>query len=99
MHVRRLRQFGHHEFEHAVIDQPDQAELFRDRNDIGRQQRLPVRLLHPHQAFVERRLSRACFHDRLERRDDAALVERGDDLVGDADVDAALGVAFDIRTP
>ena len=82
-----------------MVDQPDQPQSLGDRNDIGRQQRLPVLLLHPHQALVERRLPRARFDHRLERRDDAALVERGDDLVGDADVDAALGVAFDIRTP
>ena len=91
--------FGDREFEHAVIDQPDQAQSLGDRNDIGRQQRLPIRLLHPHQALVERRLPRARFDHRLERRDDAALVQRGDDLVGDADIDAALGIARDIRTP
>ena len=82
-----------------MIDQPDQARALGDRNDIGRQQRLPVRLLHPHQALVERRLPRARFDHRLERRDDAALVQRGDDLVGDADVHPALGIARDIRTP
>ena len=82
-----------------MIDQPDQAQSLGDRNDIGRQQRLPVRLLHPHQALVECRLPRARLDHRLERRDDAALVQRGDDLVGDADVDAALGVALDIRLP
>ena len=96
-HVRRRRKFGDGEFEHAVVDQPDQAQSLGDRDDIGRQQRLAVLLLHPHQAFVERRLPRARLDHRLERRDDAALVQRGDDLVGDADVDAALGIAFDIR--
>ena len=82
-----------------MVDQPDQAQPLCDGHDIRRQQRLPVRLLHPHQALVECRLPRARFDHRLERRDDAALVQRGDDLVGDADVDAALGIAFDIRTP
>ena len=93
------RQFGHHQFEHAVIDQPDQAELFRDRDDIRRQQNLAVVLLHAHQAFVERGIARARLDHRLERHHDPALVERGDDLVGDADIDAALGVALDIRAP
>ena len=92
-------EFGDHEFEHAVIDQPDQAELLGDRNDVRRQQNLPVILLHADQAFVERRLARARLHHRLERHHDPALVERGDDLVGDADIDAALGVALDIRPP
>ena len=82
-----------------MIDQPDQAELLRHRNDVRRQQHLPVILLHADQALVERRLARARFHHRLERHHDPALVERGDDLVGDADIDAALGVALDIRAP
>ena len=99
LHVRRSHQLGHHKFEHAVIDQADQAEPLRDRHDIGRQQDLAVVLLHPHQAFVERGLARARLHHRLERRHDAALVERGDDLVGDADIDAALRVALDIGPP
>ena len=82
-----------------MIDQADQPEPLRHRYDIGREQHLAVALLHPHQAFVERRLARARSHDRLERRDDAAVVQRGDDLVGDADVDAALRVALDIGPP
>ena len=99
LHVRRRGQFRHHEFEHAVIDQADQAEPLRHRNDVGRQQHLAVVLLHADQALVERRIARARLHHRLERHHDAALVERGDDLVGDADIDPALGVALDIRTP
>ena len=59
----------------------------------------PSRLFHPHQALVERGLPRARLDHRLERRDDAALVQRGDDLVGDADVDTALGITRGIRTP
>ena len=95
----RRGKLGHHQFEHPVIDQAYQAELLGDRDDIGRQQNLAVILLHADQALVERRLARAGFHHGLERHHDPALVERGDDLVGDADIDAALGVALDIRTP
>ena len=103
VHVRTVRveaaRIGDDELEDAVIDQADQAEPLRHRHDVGRQQHLAVALLHPHQAFVERSLARARGDHRLERRDDAAVVERGDDLVGDADVDAPLRVALDIGPP
>ena len=82
-----------------MIDQSDQAEPLGDGNDIGRQQHLAVFLLHPHQAFVERGVARTRLDDGLERHDDSPVVQRGDDLVGDADIDAALGVALDIRLP
>ena len=99
LHVRRLGQLRYHQFEHAVIDQPDQAELLGDGDDVRRQQHLAVALLHPHQAFVEGGLPRSGVDHRLERHHDAPLVERGDDLVGDADIDPALGVALGIGTP
>ena len=82
-----------------MIDQADQAEPLRHRNDIRREQDLPVILFHADQAFVEGRLARARFHHRFERHHHPPFVEGGDDLVGDADVDAALGVALDVRAP
>ncbi len=33
------------------------------------------------------------------KADDAALVQRSHDLVGDADIDAALGIALHVRPP
>ncbi|CLA28443.1 Uncharacterised protein [Mycobacterium tuberculosis] len=32
--MRRVRELSDDEFEHPVIDEPDQAEFFGDRNDI-----------------------------------------------------------------
>ena len=54
---------------------------------------------HPHQAFIEGSLLRVRLHHRLERDHEAAVVQRGDDFVGDADVDAPLRLALDIRQP
>ena len=82
-----------------MIDQADQAEPLGNRHDIRRQQHLSVILFHPHQAFVERRPPRSRLDHRLVGHHDPPLVERGNDLVGDADIDAALGFAFDIRPP
>ena len=82
-----------------MIDQTDQAEPLGDRDDIRRQQHLPVIPFHPYQTFVERGPPRARLNHRLVGHHDPPLVERGNDLVGDADIDAALGVAFDIRPP
>ena len=95
----RGRQFRNHELEHAMIDQADQPEPFRDRDDVGRQQHLAVVLLHADQALVESGIARAGIHHRLEGHGDAAIVERGDDFVGDANIHPALGVALDIRAP
>ena len=97
--VGRFRELGDHELKHAVIDETDQAELLRHRHNVRREQELAILLLHPHQAFVERRLTRTRIDHGLEGGEDAALVQRGDDLVGDADVDAALRIALDVRTP
>ena len=74
-------------------------EWLGDRHDIRRQQHLTVILLHAHQRLIERAAAAARIDHRLERRDDAALVQRSHDLVGDADIDATLRVALDIRTP
>ena len=38
MHIRRVGELGNDEFQHAVIDQADQAQLLRNRDDIWRQQ-------------------------------------------------------------
>ncbi|GCC46359.1 hypothetical protein chiPu_0030621, partial [Chiloscyllium punctatum] len=99
LHIRGRGELGDGELQHAMIDQPDQAEPLGDRHDVGREQRTAVVLLHADQALVKRRLPRARIDYRLEADHDAALVQRGDDLVGDADVDAALRVALDIRLP
>ena len=82
-----------------MIDQPDQPEPFGHRHDVGRQQHLAIVLLHADQALVESGITRAGIHHRLERHGDAAIVERGDDLVGDANIHPALGIALDIRPP
>src|ERR1700712_1580097 len=49
--------FGDHQFEHAVIHEADQAKLLGNRHDIGRQQHLPVILLHPDQALIKCRVT------------------------------------------
>ena len=81
-----------------MIDQADQAEPFGDRHDVRCEQK-PVVVAHAHEALVERGLARGRRHHRLEGDDETAVVQRRDDLVGDADVDAPLRLALDIRQP
>ncbi len=97
--MRRLGQLSDDEFEHPVIDKPYQAEFLGDRDNIRRQRILAVLLAHPHQALVECRLPRDRGHNRLVSHHNTALVERRDDFIGDPDVDPALGIALDVRTP
>ncbi len=82
-----------------MIDHADQSEFLRHRHHVRREQELAVLLTHAHQALVERRFARACIDHRFEGGEDATLVQRGDDLVGDTDVDPALRVALDIGPP
>ena len=81
-----------------MIEQADQAEPLRDRNHLLRGNQRAVGAADAHQALMECRLPRLRVDHRLERDQDAALVERGDDLVGRAHVLAAHRVTLDVRT-
>ena len=97
LQVGRGEQLGHDQVDHAVVDETDQPEALRNRNDVAGAQQGAVAAHDPHQAFMEHRLARNRFDHRLERNQDATLVERCDDLVGRAHVLAAHGFALDAR--
>jgi len=69
-----------------MIEQPDEAEPLARGTNLVHRQRLPSGAPHPHEAFVERRLRRGDIDDRLIDQEDAARIERRDDLLGGAHV-------------
>jgi hypothetical protein len=96
--MRRGGKLGQHQLQHPVIDQPDQSKLLGDRHDV-RCEHQSIIMAHAHQALVECRLARVRLHHRFEGDDEAAVVQRGDDLVSDTNVDAPLRFTLDIRQP
>ena len=77
-----------------MIEQANETEALRPRNEFVDRQKAPVRAPDPHQALVASGTARADLDDRLEHDEDATLVERGDDLVGRMDVGLALDLAL-----
>lgn len=75
----REERFDRH-FEHAPVDEPDEAQLLAHRDEIARRRDLPVGPHHAQEAFVERRLPVPRLHDRLIGEHEAPLVEGRDDF-------------------
>ncbi len=95
LQVGRGRHLGDGVLQHAMIDEADEAEALGERHDLGRRDEGAVGAADAHQAFMERGPPRCRFHHGLEGGEDAALVERPDDLVARPHVLAALRVALD----
>jgi len=93
MQVWDSRHFGNGHFQHAMIDEADESEPFRDGHYFGRGDDRSVRPTDSHQAFVERDPPRSSLHHRLEGGENPSLVERPDDLVARPDVFAAQRLA------
>ena len=96
--LRRRDELGDDELQHAMIDQPHEAEALGDRHDVARRDGGAVGPADPHQAFMEGDAARERFDDRLEGGNDAALVQRADDGVARAHVLAAHRLALGIGT-
>ena len=96
--IRMRRQFADRELQHAMVEQPHEAEVLRNRNDVLRRDDGAVGAADAHQAFVETNSARLRLHDRLIGDQHAPLVQRADDLVAGAHVFAPHALALDVRT-
>ena len=68
------------EVEHAVVDQPDEAEPLRQRDELARRNEHPVGAFEAEEALLEAGLARPEVDDRLEGEAEPLFVEGTDQL-------------------
>src|SRR5262249_50664050 len=82
--------------EHAKIEHADQADTFRDWNDLACLGYTAVAALYAHQAFIKSNFAAYCFDDRLISERDPPVIESPHDFIGRAHILPARRIAFDV---
>jgi hypothetical protein len=93
---RRRHHFLDDKLENAMIEQAHEPKPFGHRDDLGGAQKAAVGAAHPHQTFIECRPAIGRPRHGPVSQKNPPLVERGDDLVGGAEILPAQRLALDI---